>query len=65
VQKFGCHKNFSVRSLFFLENEEISAASPCGFLIGIYMFYEHWSTETFGKREDSEKNLLIKSFVLM
>jgi hypothetical protein len=32
---------------FFPENEEISTPPPCGFLIGIYIFYESWSTETF------------------
>jgi hypothetical protein len=36
--------------LSFPENEEISAPPPCGFLIGIYLFYESWSTETFRKR---------------
>jgi hypothetical protein len=30
-------------------NEEIFSPPPCGFLIGIYIFYEHWSTETFRK----------------
>jgi hypothetical protein len=35
--------------LLFLVNEEISAPPPCGFLIGIYLFYENWSTETFRK----------------
>jgi len=50
---------------FFLKNEEISSPSPCGFLIGIYMFCEGWSTETFREKEDSEISLLIKSFVLM
>jgi hypothetical protein len=24
---------------------------PCGLLIGIYLFYENWSTETFRKKE--------------
>jgi hypothetical protein len=33
------------------ENEEISALPPCGLLIGIYIFYESWSTETFRKKE--------------
>jgi hypothetical protein len=33
--------------LFFSENEEISTPPLCGFLIGIYLFYENWSTETF------------------
>jgi hypothetical protein len=34
----------------FGENEEISAPPPSGFLIGIYLFYENWSTETFRKK---------------
>ncbi len=29
------------------ENEEIFSSLPCGLLIGIYIFYENWSTETF------------------
>jgi hypothetical protein len=33
--------------LFSAANEEISAPPPRGFLIGIYLFYENWSTETF------------------
>ena len=33
--------------LFSPENKEISAPPPCGFLIGIYLFYKSWSTETF------------------
>jgi hypothetical protein len=36
---------------FSPENEEISTPPPCGFLMGIYLFYEHWSTETFRKKE--------------
>jgi len=39
---------------FFPDNEEMSAPPPCGFLIGIYIFCEDWSTETFRKR-DSKK----------
>jgi len=39
---------------FSPENEEISAPPPCGFLIGIYMFYESWSTETFRKKESKK-----------
>ena len=35
--------------LFASENKEISAPPPCWFLIGIYKFYESWSTETFRK----------------
>jgi hypothetical protein len=34
---------------FFSENEGISAPPPCGLLIGVYRFYENWSTETFRK----------------
>jgi hypothetical protein len=36
---------------FIAENEEISSSPPCGFLIGIYIFYENWSTETFRKKD--------------
>ena len=36
--------------LFSLQSEEISSP-PCGFLIGIYLFCENWSTETFRKRD--------------
>jgi hypothetical protein len=36
------------------ENEEISIPPPCGFLIGIYLFYEHWSIETFRKRNSKK-----------
>ena len=35
-------------------SEEISLYPLCGLLIGIYMFYENWSTETFRKK-DSKK----------
>jgi hypothetical protein len=38
----------------FPENKEISAPPPCGFLIGIYKFYENWSTETFRKKESKK-----------
>jgi len=38
------------KDFFIAENKEISAPSPCGLLIGIYKFYESWSTETFRKR---------------
>jgi hypothetical protein len=41
------HKSFLLTPGFFPENEEISAPPPFGFLIGIYLFYENWSTETF------------------
>jgi hypothetical protein len=43
------HKSFLLAPGSFAENEEISAPPPCGFLIGIYIFYENWSTETFRK----------------
>jgi hypothetical protein len=33
----------------FPENEKISTPPPFGFLILIYKFYKHWSTETFRK----------------
>jgi hypothetical protein len=39
---------------FFLENEEISGLPPCGLLIGIYLFYENLSTETFRKKESKK-----------
>jgi len=38
-------------TLFSPESEEISVPPPCGFLIGIYLFYGNWSTETFRKEE--------------
>jgi hypothetical protein len=37
--------------LFPPENEEISAPPPWGFLVGIYLFSEYWSTETFRNKE--------------
>ena len=42
-------KSFLLTQGFFPENEEISP-SPYGFLIGIYKFYENWSTGTFRKK---------------
>jgi len=36
---------------FLDENEEIPLSPPCGFLIGIYKFYENGSTETFGRKD--------------
>jgi hypothetical protein len=33
----------------------ISTPPPCGLLIGIYLFYENWSTETFGKKESRKR----------
>jgi hypothetical protein len=44
-------RSFLLTPSFFHENEEISAPPPCGLLIGIYLFYENWSTETFRKKE--------------
>ena len=47
------HERFPLTLGFFPENEEISAPPPCvdcRLLIGIYLFYENWSTETFGKK---------------
>jgi hypothetical protein len=41
------HESLLLTPGFFHENEEISTPPPCGFLIGIYLFYENWSTETF------------------
>ena len=43
------HESFLLTSGFSPENEEISAPPPCGLLIGIYLFYENWSIETFRK----------------
>jgi hypothetical protein len=40
---------------FSPESEEICATPPCGFLIGIYLFYESWSTETFGKSRSKKR----------
>jgi hypothetical protein len=48
------HESFpSYPRLFSSKNEEISAPPPCGFLIGIYLFYENWSTETSRKNESN------------
>jgi hypothetical protein len=38
---------------FSSKNEAISSPPPCGFLIGIYLFYKNWSTETFRKNESN------------
>ena len=46
--------SFLFPRLFSLENEEISAPPPCGFLTGIYLLYENWSTETFRKKESKK-----------
>jgi hypothetical protein len=45
------HESFLLTPGFFPENEKISTPPPCGFLIGIYIFYESWSTETFRNRD--------------
>jgi hypothetical protein len=47
-------ESFLLPLAFFLKNEEISAPPPCGFLIGIYLFYENESTETFRKKESKK-----------
>jgi hypothetical protein len=52
----SCHLSpsnsfFSDRRPFSPENEEISTPPPCRLLIGIYIFYENWSTETFRENE--------------
>jgi hypothetical protein len=38
---------------FFPGNQEISVPPPCVLLIGIYLFYENWSTESFGRKEST------------
>jgi hypothetical protein len=48
------HESFLLTPGFFHENEEISGPPPCGLLIGIYKFYENWSTETFRKKESKK-----------
>jgi hypothetical protein len=35
---------------FIAENEEIFPSPPCGFLVGIYIFSENWSTGTLRKK---------------
>jgi hypothetical protein len=40
---------------FLPENEEISAPLPCGFLTGIYLFYENWPTESFRNKESKKR----------
>jgi hypothetical protein len=39
---------------FIPESQKISAPPPCGFLVGIYLFYESWSTATFRKKESKK-----------
>jgi hypothetical protein len=48
------HDHFLLPPGFFPENEGISAPPPNWSLIGIYEFYESWSTETF-RNKKSEK----------
>jgi len=48
------HESLLLTPAFSPENEEISSPPPFEFLIGIYLFYENWSTETF-RREESKK----------
>jgi hypothetical protein len=43
------------------ENEEISTPPTCGFLIGIYLFYENWSTETFRKKQSKKWAVWIRA----
>ncbi len=49
------HESFLLTSGFFPGNEEISVPPPSGFLIGIYIFYESWSTETFRKKKSKKR----------
>jgi hypothetical protein len=49
------HEGFLLTPGLFSEKEEISTPPPCGFLIGIYLFYENWSTEAFRKRESKRR----------
>jgi hypothetical protein len=41
-------------------NKKISAPPPCGLLIGIYLFYENWSPETFRKKESKKSPAGVK-----
>jgi len=43
-------RKFLFDPMLFAENEEISAPPPRGFLIGIYKFYENWSTELLKRK---------------
>jgi len=63
------HEGFLFTPGFFPENEEISSPPPCAFLIGIYLFYENWSTETFRRKESkkwdaNQYNLKVADFSL-
>ncbi len=46
-------RKFPSAPILFPENEEIPGPPPGGFLIGIYKFYENWSTETFRKVKEA------------
>jgi hypothetical protein len=53
----GANLQNSIKGLeitFIAENVEIFSSPPCGLLIGIYLFYENWSTETSGKKSREE-----------
>jgi hypothetical protein len=41
--------------MLFADNEEKSTPPPSGLLIGIYLFYENWSIETFRKKESKKR----------
>jgi hypothetical protein len=47
-------ESFLLAPGLFPENEKISALPPSGFLMGIYLFYESWSTETLRKKESKK-----------
>jgi len=52
LTKFRCQATvirYSDPQAFSPEDEEIPMPPPCGLLIGIYIFYENWSTETSRK----------------
>jgi hypothetical protein len=46
-------RKFPFDPRLFSWKEEISTPPPCGLLIGIYIFYESWSTDTFRKSQRS------------
>ncbi len=45
------HASFLLAPGFLPENEEIFSFPLCKLLIGICLFYENWSTETFRRQE--------------
>ena len=55
------HGSFLLTSGFFPENKEISAPPPCWVLIGIYLFYKDWSTETFRKNGNLSRGRFLYS----